>query len=144
MYAANILFCSLTIAADWCDVIAAVVEIVALYITVTAGGSFAVCVSTTPTVASCSTALVGGSPWYAWTACRTSPWPACRTSPWPAYRTSPWPAHTAQTSPWPACRACNFKVMKLQYWKYCTHSKLPPFMLARFSYKYGGGAYTGN
>ena len=35
-------------------------------------------------------------------------------------------------------------LVKRQMVNYCTHSKLrpPPFLLDRFSYKYGGGAYN--
>ena len=90
LHVADSLCCTLTIAANWCDVIAAVVEIVATDIAVAARGSFAVFVSTAPTVASCSTALVGGS--------YTSPWIACT-------------AHFAYIT-FTATTTCNYKQTK--------------------------------
>ena len=37
----------------------------------------------------------------------------------------------------------SIKDLKVHITLYCTHSKLrPPFLLVRFSYKYGGGAYN--
>ena len=64
----------------------------------------------------------------------TSEWVWSMSAHWCSYRT--WAAQEGNRKR-NNCTACVVS------WRNCTHSTLhPPFLLTRFSYKYGGGAYN--